>query len=70
MQKLEWNNLNCYGDLQDLNNFEITGLMINWKEFIRLSSIFEKYLYFTNVWKIHPGRFVLPFSMKYGEIYI
>ena len=63
---IEWNTLDCYGYLGVLNSVEITGLIINWKEVTRLFD-FDKILV-TYAWKIHHGRFPLPFSTKFKNL--
>ena len=43
---------------------------MNWKELIIKSSIFTGQLCLINAWKIHPGRSLAPFSIKYNKILI
>ena len=48
LEKLELNTLDCYGDFEELNKKEISHLLVNFKEIIRLASIFSGYLYLTH----------------------
>ena len=60
-EKLKLNTLDCYEDEDLTIRKEISCLLINLEEIIKLPSIFSGYLYPAHMWKAHPGRFVLLF---------
>ena len=69
MLKPELNTFDCYGDT--FKTSMVGRFLTNWKEVIRLSFIIRRYLYLSNAWKIHPGRFPSTYSsIKYNKIQI